>query len=54
MNEVHEVTLIVKNIDEPKKFYEDILELKRINKPSSREEFGAMFLVRSIFNIPFR
>jgi catechol 2,3-dioxygenase-like lactoylglutathione lyase family enzyme len=41
MNEVHEVTLIVKNIEESKRFYEDILELKRVNKPGSREEFMA-------------
>tara|TARA_B110000263_G_scaffold248851_1_gene264801 strand:+ start:1538 stop:1915 length:378 start_codon:yes stop_codon:yes gene_type:complete len=41
MNEVHEVTLIVKNIEESKEFYENILELKRVNKPGSREEFVA-------------
>ena len=41
MSEVHEVTLIVKNIEKSKKFYEEVLEFRQIEKPGSRVELDA-------------
>ena len=41
MSEVHEVTLIVENIERSREFYENVLGFKRIEKPGSRVELGA-------------
>ena len=41
MSEVHEVTLIVANIERSREFYENVLGFKRVEKPGSRVELGA-------------
>jgi catechol 2,3-dioxygenase-like lactoylglutathione lyase family enzyme len=41
MSEVHEVTLIVENIERSKEFYEDVLGFRQIENPGSRVELDA-------------